>query len=409
MKDLASIVRKMIELRMKDGIEMTLLSVCPNSEAVLEAAIKSAAMNKSVLLFAATLNQVDIDGGYTGWTPGDFVQKIEFYGRKYHWKKCLYPCLDHGGPWLKDADTRNNLGFDETFANVKRSIEAAVRAGYSLLHIDPTVDRTLKKGETISTEVVVDRTIELIAHAEKTRELLGMPSVAYEVGTEEVHGGLADLTSFSGFISLLRTRMAEKNLSRLWPCFFVAQVGTNLGTTLFDSAVAAKLFERLHPEGSLAKGHYSDWVENPAEYPRSGMGGANVGPEFTAVEFDAMKDLSDKEKTLFSLSKDADPSGFMKALERAVVSSGRWRKWLSPEEAGLDFYELGGARRLWLLRTGSRYIWTEPAVVRARRTLYGNLSRVIADPHRYVVDRIAASIDGYMTRFNLFNSVSYFN
>lgn len=54
MKDLNSTVRRMIELRMKHGIEMTLLSICPNSEAVLEAAIKSAAMNRSILLFAAT-------------------------------------------------------------------------------------------------------------------------------------------------------------------------------------------------------------------------------------------------------------------------------------------------------------------------------------------------------------------
>jgi D-tagatose-1,6-bisphosphate aldolase subunit GatZ/KbaZ len=173
-KDLGSIVRRMIELRAKRGIEMTLLSICPNSEAVLEAAIKSVAMNRSIILFAATLNQVDADGGYTGWTPGVFVQKIRFYGKKYRWE---------------------------------RSIEACVQ-----------VDRILKKGETISTEVIVDRTIELIAHAEKVREGLGLPCIAYEVGTEEVHGGLADLSSFYRFISLLKTRMAAANLARIWPC-----------------------------------------------------------------------------------------------------------------------------------------------------------------------------------------------
>ena len=27
--------------------------------------------------------------------------------------------------------------------------------------------------------------------------------------------------------------------------------------------------------------HYTDYVENPEEYPLSGMGAANVGPEFT--------------------------------------------------------------------------------------------------------------------------------
>jgi len=222
-------------------------------------------------------------------------------------------------------------------------------------------------------------------------------------------GGLADLSNFSQFISLLRARLAHANLARLWPCFFVAQVGTNLGTTRFDSAVAMKLFERLHPEGSLAKGHYSDWIENPAESPRSGMGGANVGPEFTADEFMAMKDLVDKERALLSHSKGTASSNFMEVLERAVVDSRRWLKWLSPDEVSLDFYALRDARRLWLLQTGSRYVWTEATVVKARQVLYQNIARIILDPHRYVVDRIAASIDKYMTRFNLFNSVSYFD
>jgi len=202
----------------------------------------------------------------------------------------------------------------------------------------------------------VDRMIELIAHAERVRERQGLPTIAYEVGTEEVHGGLADLSSFSRFISLLRSRLADANLARLWPCFFVSQVVTNLGTTHFDSAVAMKLFERLHPEGSLAKGHYSDWIENPAEYPRSGVGGANVGPEFTAYEFMAMKDLVDKERALLSHSKGMASSNFMEVLERAVVDSRRWLKWLSPDEVRLDFYALSDERRLWLLQTGSRYV-----------------------------------------------------
>lgn len=46
--------------------------------------------------------------------------------------------------------------------------------------------------------------------------------------------------------------------------------------------------------------------------------------------------------------------------------------------------------------------------MKARQVLYQNIARIILDPHRYVVDRIAGSIDKYMTRFNLFNSVSFF-
>lgn len=40
--------------------------------------------------------------------------------------------------------------------------------------------------------MVVERTVELIAHVERFRRAKGLPAISYEVGTEEVHGGLAD-------------------------------------------------------------------------------------------------------------------------------------------------------------------------------------------------------------------------
>ncbi|MEJ2555652.1 MAG: hypothetical protein P8186_05390, partial [Anaerolineae bacterium] len=44
---------------------------------------------------------MDRDGGYTGWTPKEFVGQIQRLARKYRFDGPLYPCLDHGGPWLK--------------------------------------------------------------------------------------------------------------------------------------------------------------------------------------------------------------------------------------------------------------------------------------------------------------------
>ena len=228
MKDLNTVIKTIEGFRNNDDFKMTLLAVCPNSEAVLESAVKAAAINGSIMLFAATLNQVDTDGGYTGWTPETFVGKMQEYKKKYQCHSALYPCLDHGGPWLKDKDTLNKLSFEETFTNVKNSIAACVRAGYALLHIDPTVDRTLIPDETIAIETVVDRTVELIAYAEQVRQQDGLPQISYEVGTEEVHGGMVDLSGFERFIKLLREKMETANLSYVWPCFFVAQVGTDL-------------------------------------------------------------------------------------------------------------------------------------------------------------------------------------
>ena len=405
MSGIRAMIERMISLR-RQGIHLTLLAVCPNSDAVLEAAVQAAARNNAPLLFAATLNQVDRDRGYTGWTPEEFVGKLRAYAAKYRCHDALYPCLDHGGQWLKDVHTLNHLAFEQTTAEVEESITAMLKAGYELLHIDPTVDRTLQG--PLPVETVVERSLHLIAYAEAERARLGLPPVSYEVGTEEVHGGLVDLESFKRFLRLLHDGLVVRELSHAWPAFVVAQVGTDLHTTTFDKAVAAELYEIASPYGSLIKGHYSDWVENAEDYPLAGMGGANVGPEFTAAEYDALVALEKRERDLHSINPRVRLSQFNAALAAAVDASGRWKKWLQPDEQGRRLDDLAPARREWLLKTGARYIWTVPSVIEARQLLYANLVPIMGDPHRYVVDWITLSVEKYIVAFHLFDARHYF-
>ena len=392
--------------RVKDlqdgGTPITLLAVCPNSDAVLEAAVVVAARMATPMLFATTLNQVDRDGGYTGWTPDRYVARMEELADKHACRSPLYPCLDHGGPWLKDAHARANLPLQEAMDEVKRSLTACLEAGYALLHIDPTVDRTLPRGEPLDIEVVVDRTVELLEHAETERRRLGLPPVAYEVGTEEVAGGLANEESFGRFVDLLSAALERRNMTNAWPAFIVGKVGTDLHTTLFDPEVAASLRAIVAPHGSLVKGHYTDWVDNPEAYPASGMGGANIGPEFTVDEADALRVLCDYEASL-ARSEPLTPSHFFEALTDAVVESGRWQKWLQPDEPD-GFDALAPERRHWLVASGARYVWTEPPVVDARSRLYKNLRPVLGDPHGWVVERVATSVEKYVRAFGLFGS-----
>jgi tagatose-1,6-bisphosphate aldolase non-catalytic subunit AgaZ/GatZ len=408
MKPLNELIHQSIELRRQGKAQITLLGACPNSEAVLEAAVKVAAENRCPMLLAATLNQVDRDGGYTGWTPKAFVEQTKAFSQKYHWDGPIYPCLDHGGLWLKDLHTLNHLTLEQTMSELKLSITAFLEAGYQLLHIDPTVDRTLPAGKSPAVETIVARTVELITHAENERKRLGLPPISYEVGSEEVHGGLVDMGTFNLYLKDLKIALAAHGLEYVWPSFIVAQVGTNLHTTFFDAKAARQLFEIVSPMGSLIKGHYSDFVDNPRDYPLSGMGGANVGPEFTAIEYQALENLEAKEAALHAARPTLQPSLFMQTLEAAVVASGRWKKWLQPDEVEKSFDQLSPERRSWLAQTGARYIWTEPSVVAARKVLYTNLSAVMDDPSGYVVERIAISMEKYVNAFNLFDSLEIF-
>jgi len=292
---------------------------------------------------------------------------------------------------------------------VKATLTACLEAGYALLHVDPTVDRTLPSGQPPRIAVVIERTVDLIAHAEAQRERLGLSPVSYEVGTEEVHGGLVDLHNFDRFLTGLQAHLEAVGLASGWPCFVVGKVGTDLHTTTFDPQSARRLYERVAPLGSLIKGHYTDWVANPADYPATGMGGANVGPEFTATELAALYELCAREARLVEDKSELFPSGFAAALRTAVVDSNRWRKWLVSDEVGRDFEELALSRQEWLVATGARYVWTDPRVLAARKRLYDNLRHgdvnEIPDPNAFVVDRVAQNVQMYVDAFNLRNSL----
>jgi len=397
---LSELIKRVLQLESEGRRDFTLLAVCPNSEGVLEAAVRAASQHRAPLLLAATLNQIDCDGGYTGWTPAEFVEKTRKLAEKEISETRLYACLDHGGPWLKDRHSVEQWTFENTLTEVKRSITACIEAGYQLLHIDTTVDRNLSIGSKLDTTVMVERTIALMAHAEKIRKKLNTHKIFYEVGTEEIAGGLVDVQQLEEYLTMLRKGLEARNLEHIWPVFVVAQIGTDLHTSSFDPEAVAKVNERVLRLGSLIKGHYTDWVDQPEAYPISGVGAANVGPELTAEEVQALESLEEEEVRLCA-DLGLERSRISNAIAAAVEDSGRWQKWLQPGERGLDFNSLSAERRRWLVLTGARYIWRASAVVDARARLYRNLMRVHPDPHRLVVDRIAARIGEYLQHFRM--------
>ncbi len=374
----------------------TLLAVCPTSVAVVTAALLAAKEADAPLCFAATLNQVDCDGGYTGWTPAAFVALVREEADQVGFAGPIVVGLDHGGPWLKDIHTREKWPLERAMQGVRESLVACLEAGYDLLHVDPTVDRTLPPETGMPIELVIERTVELIAHVEQHRRAHHLPRVSYEVGTEEVHGGLADLSVFDTFLQGLKSGLAARGYGDVWPCFVVGKVGTDLHTTTFDPAVARDLVARAARYSSVIKGHYTDYVSNPEAYPQCGLGGANVGPEFVEYEYAALEALVAKESALGGKS-----SGLMAALRDAVIASKRWERWRTPEEKGLSFDQISPDRQGWLLRTGCRYVWTAPALVAARQRLCANLEAAGEPGEQAVLRAVADSILHYYRAFGL--------
>lgn len=395
------ILKRIRDLEQQTGIKRTIFAACPNSLSVIKSALKSAKRCNAPIKFAATLNQVDLDGGYTGLTPSEFTGTIRLYARNLHVTSPVIIAMDHGGPWLKDLHKQEKWPYIKTMTAVKKSFEAAIEAGYDLIHVDPTVDIALSATNPISIEVVAERTLDLIAHAESFRQKNNYPRISYEVGTEEVHGGLADLDVFKRFLELLRQGLRRMGLQDVWPCFVVGKVGTDLHTTTFDPTVARQLTEIAVSYGSLIKGHYSDNVTNPEAYPESGMGAANIGPEFTEKEYEALIELELIQQKLYEEGKVARPVSVKKVLWESVIHSGRWQKWLHADENRDDFYANPYERQEWLIKTGCRYIWEKPEVVASRSRLYQNLTMQGIDAEAIVESHIENAMDRYFFKFNL--------
>ena len=396
-----NLLHRIDALQAETGIPRTIFAACPNSPAVIRASLRAAKRNNAPIYFAATLNQVDCDGGYTSMTQEDFTRLVRFETERVHFTDPVIVAIDHGGPWLKDRQRTEKWSTEDAMNGVKKSFEAAVLAGYDLIHVDPTVDINVPKGEIIDIHVVAARTVELIAHTEAFRKSKGLPAISYEVGTEEVHGGLADETTFDTFITELKKGLINAGLPDIWPCFIVGKVGTDLDTTLFDGEVAKRLTSKVRPLGSYIKGHYTDDVANPQDYPLCGMGAANVGPEFTISEYRALCELEQMEKDYHAEGRVAVLSHMKEILLDEVHESHRWEKWLHADEEGLDLCELTPERQDWIVATCCRYIWQQPRPLAARGTLYANLTRLGIDAEEIVLGRIERDMDKYFRAFNL--------
>ena len=381
------LLHRIDELERETGVRRTIFAACPNSPAVISASIRAAKRNNAPIYFAATLNQIDCDGGYTGMTQAEFTRMIRFEVERVHFTGPVIVAIDHGGPWLKDKQRTEKWSVKDAMDGVKKSFEAAVLAGYDLIHVDPTVDINVPKGETIDIRLVAARTVELIAHVENFRKKNNLPAISYEVGTEEVHGGLADEKTFDTFIQELKKGLVNVGLPDVWPCFIVGKVGTDLDTTVFDPVVARSLTSKV--------------VANPEEYPLCGMGAANVGPEFTISEYRALCELEELEVKYEAEGRVAVLSHMKDVLLKAVHESHRWEKWLHEDEQGKDLCELTEARQDWIVATCCRYIWQQPAPLAARGFLYANLQRLGIDPEQIVLGRIERDMDKYFRAFNL--------
>ncbi len=392
----------------------TLLGVGPVSEVAVRATFGACAKYNCPPIFIASRNQVDLKElghGYLmgGMDQAAFTSLLARVGREGDYKGNVYICRDHGGPWQRNVELDQKYPVDRAMEIARRSFRADIEAGFNYLHIDPT-----KCPFSYTQEQLVQWTVELVTYCEQVRRELGRPQIDYEVGTEDIQGGLTTPATYESFLKLLTARLAKENLPL--PTCVVGQTGTlckidrNVGH--FDAKSTSTLVKIAAGYGVGFKEHNGDYMSAAScrVHPQLGVTGMNVAPEFGLVETDALLALADLEEKLVGEGwlKAADASGLRSlVVEKAFAAP--WKKWMTDDIKKLPHETIASDRYLrgLIARVCGHYTYDDPQIKAARARLYANIDshKMIEPPvssaSAFVLQKVQSAIEFYNRHFAL--------
>ena len=406
-------IKKVVDglLKLQDtGESATLLGIGPMSSNLLQASFELARDYDFPLMFIASRNQVDADelgGGYVnGWDQKRFHDDIRKIANQVSFDGLYYLCRDHGGPWQRDNERNAHLCEEEAMKLARQSYLADIENGFDLLMIDPTKD-PFEIGKVIALDVVLKRTVDLIAYCEKERTRLGLPEIGYEVGTEETNGGLTSTEKYHEFIEKLEKELQAKGLPM--PTFIVGQTGTltrkteQVGTYHFQNAYNLAAMAKKYGVG--LKEHNADYLDDVTllEHIPANVTASNVAPQYGTEETRAYLKLCDVEDILKKEGLIENASDVRNTLLVKAIKTERWRKWMIGEQRNLQVDEILKDKELSLdiLDIAGHYAFNDADVKRELDILYKNLAKHHIDGQRFVIDHIKRPLQQYVECYNL--------
>ena len=374
-------VMRRILSRLKER-KATLMCISPISKHVVYASISALRKVRAPVIYIASLNQVDVDGGYTGWTPEEFKAYV-FKAVKDLGVGSEIPIilqLDHGGPWLKDKHIALNYSYHEAVDNFLKSLEAFIKAGFNLIHIDATVDME-KSDRFAELETAANRTADLISYAEEFARQYDK-CVEYEIGSDRWSYKPPEV--LESFIKKVLSELKRRGIDESKVVFVATDVGTEVRPGNKAEPSTVKAFSSLVLNyGLYLKVHSGDYLENPEILPENNVGGVNIGPVYAHIKYSAVKNL-----LLEKLSKETALK-LLSELNNLVAFGDKLAKYVSEDINKVEEYRIGLA---------SRYIWS---TVQAEAFLDKVASCTGINVRLYLIDRLSKEIEQYAVKLGL--------
>lgn len=366
---------------------ITLLGAGPMSKFSVDAIIELSNFYNLPIAMIPSRRQIEckeLGGGYVeNWSTEEFAKYVRSNDKGGN----VLLSRDHCGPWQLEQlnkDGSHNTLKDEMDL-VKISIEADVRSGFDLIHLDPSLG--FKHG--LNKDEVREIVYELISFCEaiKTSEIL------YEIGTEEqVYSSAEDVESE------LKIILKDLEIKKLpTPIFYVQQTGTkvierrNVGN--FDNPLDSKgylpasfnlprVIRLCELNGVWLKEHNADYMSNEALqwHPRFGIHAANVAPEFGYIE----------TQTIINLANLTSSEDLVKIMVEKVNSLGKWKKWMLEDSNSSEFEKM---------LIAGHYHYSENWHIEWRSELRGRLKKIDIDLDQYVYLEVKKSINRYLECF----------
>jgi D-tagatose-1,6-bisphosphate aldolase subunit GatZ/KbaZ len=362
-------------------------AVCSAHPWVLDAALRQALADNSILHVESTSSQVNQEGGYTGQTPREFADALRARARTAGFPpERILLGGDHLGPfpWRSKPSA-------EALRKAAQLVRDCVLAGYTKIHLDTSM-ACGDDGNTVAEETVAERASVLCQAAEAAyREMpAGSPPPVYVVGTEVPAPGGETLAGEPPAVTTVQhihqtlgtfeSAFAARGLQSAWERVvgLVVQPGVEFGSDVvfdYDRSKTRAMKLALPEKPALVyEAHSTDYQPAAAlaQLVEDHFAILKVGPGLTFAFREAIFALTAIEREIVGTSKNAQLSHVREELDKAMLRNPvYWRSYYSADAGEQELKQV----RAFSYSDRCRYYWPEPEVEQEVEKLMSNLNR----------------------------------
>jgi len=365
--------------RHKQGHASGVTSICSAHPIVIEASLRHAqGTRQPFVLFEATCNQVNQDGGYTGMTPADFVDFVHAIADRVGFDRTRIALGgDHLGP-----NPWTSLDAAAAMDKAEVMVSAYVAAGFRKIHLDCSMACNGDL-EPLPEAEIVRRAVRLCQAAEAAHAQAGGEAPVYVIGTEvpvpggatEAIDGLAVTTPQAALATIEAHRQAfiAAGLEAAWQRVIasVVQPGVEFdhhNVVDYQPRKAQALSRAIAGvPGMVFEAHSTDYQTRDAlgALVRDHFAILKVGPGLTFALREALWALDAIEQEWIEDARRARLREVV--LTRMREQPGYWQRYYHSEGHALT------VDLQYSLSDRIRYYWPDPAIEQARQRLFDNL------------------------------------